>query len=326
MRLDLLFGFLGSGKTTLASRILKEWGGKAKLALIVNEFGEVGVDGDILRGGAIDTIELSSGCLCCTLKGSLLNAIEELAGRGADHIVVEATGVASPEELLENFQGEPLMEKAECGPITTVIDAAKFLKIKDMLGDFYGSQIAYCDLIVLNKVDLADADLLEKVRDEVRALNPYAQVRFAEHCDIDLDEIMSAGPSPTAKDFLGPTDVDHHHDGDHEGHEHHHHGDEHGDHDHLHAPADSFVIDIAGDMSAAAFCGVMKAMPDGLWRAKGFVRLDGRDRLIQYAMGDLDISECAARQRRYLVFIGKGLDEAAITAAIGTLGSQGALQ
>jgi len=324
MRLDLLFGFLGSGKTTLASHILKQWGGKSKLALIVNEFGEVGVDGDILRGSAIDTIELSSGCLCCTLKGSLLNAVEELAGKGAEHIVVEATGVASPEELLENFRGETLMERAECGPITTVIDAAKFLKIRDMLGDFYGSQIAYCDLIVLNKVDLADTDTLEKVHDEVRTLNPEAQVRFAEHCDIDLDEIMSAGPSHIAGAFLGGQHGQEHGS---EHHEHtHDHGEEHGDHDHFHAPADSFVIDVTDGIGEAAFRQMMASMPDGLWRAKGFVRLDGRDCLVQYAMGDLDISECPTRQRHYLVFIGKGLDKAAISASIGALTRQGALQ
>ncbi len=97
-RVDLLFGFLGSGKTTLARRILEEWGPKRRMALIVNEFGDVGVDGEILSGNDIDLIQLSSGCLCCTLKGSLDAAIEELATKSRlDHIVIEATGVAEPE-------------------------------------------------------------------------------------------------------------------------------------------------------------------------------------------------------------------------------------
>ena len=312
MRLNLLFGFLGSGKTTLAARLLKEWGSKAKLALIVNEFGDVGVDGEILSGSSIDMIELSSGCLCCTLKGSLLNAVEELARKGADHIVIEATGVASPEELLENFSGETLMQSAEIGPIVTVIDAAKYLKIKDMLGEFYLSQIEYADILILNKLDLATAELVDQVRSEVREQNPDALVRIAEQCDIDLDEIMRGPASRVALEFLGAVSRDEqfaqHSCGDH-GHDHH--GHDHG-HDHRHAPAESFVVDIAAPMRETEFRKFMQAMPGGLWRAKGFVSLDGSDRLVQFAMGDLQITPSEPRRRRYMVFIGKDLDERAI--------------
>ena len=294
MRIEFLFGFLGSGKTTLASRILKEWGARAKLALIVNEFGDVSVDGEILRGNAIDMVELNSGCLCCTLRGSLLNAIEELAGKGAEHLVIEATGVASPEEMLESIGGGQLKIASEIGPITTTIDASKFLKVRGFLGEFYESQIAYCDLVILNKIDLADSNMLEQVRREISALNPGATIRFAERCDIDLSEIMAGPPSRTAAEFTGAAQPE----GDHHEHEH---------HDHVHASADSIVIDVKADMNESRVRAFMAGLPVGLWRAKGFVRLGSGDHLVQYTMGQLEITPCERRNRHYLVFIGKKL-------------------
>ena len=154
-RVELLFGFLGSGKTTLASRILTEFGDKRRLALIVNEFGDIGVDGEILKGNDIDLIQLSSGCLCCTLKGSLHAAVVELAEKSPlDHIVIEATGVAEPEELLSSFAEPGFKDKFELGPLVTVVDTPKYLKIRDMLGQFYEAQVEKSDYVILNKLDM----------------------------------------------------------------------------------------------------------------------------------------------------------------------------
>ena len=97
MRVNLLFGFLGSGKTTLAKHLLANRSRDLKTAVIVNEFGEVGVDGDILRGDNVDVVELNSGCLCCTLRGSLMMAVEELRDKAkVERVIVEATGIAQP--------------------------------------------------------------------------------------------------------------------------------------------------------------------------------------------------------------------------------------
>jgi G3E family GTPase len=306
MRVELLFGFLGSGKTTLARRILEQWGKKERIALIVNEFGDVGVDGTILQGKDLDLIELNSGCLCCSLKGELLNAVEELTQRqGIQHILVEATGIASPEEMIENLAPESFAKDITLGPLTTVVDAAKYLKIKDMLGPFYESQIVNSDLIVLNKIDLSDAANLDKVKNAVRELNPRARIRFAERCDVNIAEIME-GPETT---LIGQ---DRHHahgstDAHHEGHVH-------GAHeDHAHAPADSFVVDLSAALSRSSLEEFFKKAPPGLWRAKGFVKLGDCFALIQYAMGDLEISDSQPRNRYYLVFIGSDLDQQAIS-------------
>lgn len=315
MRIDLLFGFLGSGKTTLAKRILEEWGPKEQLALIVNEFGDVGVDGAVLEGNDIDIVELSSGCLCCTLKGSLLNAIEEMRSKAPiDHIVIEATGVAEPEEMLATFSDPTFKEKYELGPITTVIDAPKYSKIKRALGPFYTAQIEKADMLVLNKVDLGDSETLDGAKEEVRDLNPDAVIRFSERGDIDIAEIMQGPSSRVALRYVGAGDD--HHDHDH-GHDHDH------DHDHRHAPADSFVIDIDGDISKQGLTDFFAAAPEDLWRAKGFMTVDGTPSLIQFAMGELEVTNADARDKDYLVMIGKDLDAAALRSDFATKARQG---
>lgn len=312
MRIELIFGFLGSGKTTLARRILEEWGPKERLALIVNEFGDVGVDGQILEGNGIDVVELSSGCLCCTLRGSLLNAIEELARRQPlDHIVIEATGVAEPDELVQTFSDPSFHARYEIGPMTTVVDVAKFSKIRTILGPFYEGQIMQADILVLNKVDLADNATIELVRSEVRQLNELAKLRFAERCDIDIAEIMR-GP---ASAVIGQSsearrdDASHDH-GDHaHGHEHDHHGPR-------HAPADSFVVEMPASVDRAALEAFYARAPEGLWRSKGYVRVDGAPALVQYALSGLEITPASDRQRYYLVMIGSGLDRNIIAAEL----------
>ena len=307
MRIDLLFGFLGSGKTTIAQRIIEQWAPKERLALIVNEFGDVGVDGNILRGHGIDMVELSSGCLCCTLRGSLMSAIEELARRKPlDHIVVEATGVAEPEQMLEDFADPSFAARFVIGPITTVLDAAKYSKIRPMLGEFFDAQVEKADLVVLNKIDLADSATLEIVRSEVRDLNPEAEIRFAERGDIDLAEIMRGAPSRVAARYtrLGVTSChQHHHDDGH------HHGPQ-------HAPAVSFVVDLPHPVSGEALNAFFGAAPSDLWRAKGFLFVDGQPALVQFSLSGLEISPADTRQRYYLVLIGKGLDSAGLSAQI----------
>lgn len=301
-RVELLFGFLGSGKTTLARRILTEFGPKRRLALIVNEFGDVGVDGEILRGNDIDVVQLSSGCLCCTLKGSLIAAMLELVRTNAplDHLVVEATGVAEPGEVLASFEDEEFLRHFEIGTTVTVVDTPKFLKIREMLGPFYEAQVEQADFLILNKLDRADAAMTAEVEAELRELNADAVIRHAEHCDLALEEILD-GParSPIAGPEARPV-----------------HAHDHG-HDHRHAPAQSFVIDLPGELERAALERLYAEAPDRLWRSKGFARIDGQDCLVQVAMGAVEITPVAPRERHYLVFIGDGLDPAWVETMLG---------
>ena len=196
MRVNMLFGVLGSGKTTLARRLLQEGAGDRKMAVIVNEFGDVGIDGAILEGRDLDMIELTSGCLCCTLKGSLINAIEELNDKeDIDVCVIEATGVAEPEEMIETFTDETMRGRYEMGPMVTVIDIPKFTRLREMLGPFYEAQVQNADVLILNKVDLATAADLETARKAVVELNEHAELMFTEQCELDVNKIIAGATS-----------------------------------------------------------------------------------------------------------------------------------
>lgn len=309
MRLNLLFGFLGSGKTTLARRILTGKSAGEKVAIIVNEFGDVGIDGAILEGRNVDMIELTSGCLCCTLKGSLLNAVEELRDKaGAQRIVVEATGVAQPEELIETFADPSFGGRYDIGPIVTVVDAPKYLKLMALLGEFYGAQVRNADVVILNKVDLAPAAALEDVRRAVSDLNSAGEILFAERCDVDLGRLLDGPSSRVVKDYRlargQPAETPDHAPDHGHGHDHNHGH----DHDHRHPPAQSFVLDAGGDAARHAIETFFHALPENIWRAKGFMSVDGQPHLIQFTMGQLEISPADPKPIRNMVFIGAHMD------------------
>jgi G3E family GTPase len=317
--LNLLFGFLGSGKTTLARRLLDRPPDDRKTAIIVNEFGDVGVDGAILSGRNVNLVELNSGCLCCTLKGPMLQAVEELHTKnGAQRIIVEATGVAQPEELLETFADRSLSVRYEVGPVVTVVDASRYERLNEMLGEFYSAQIENADLIILNKTDLATAEALENVRKEVVKLNPRAEILFSERCDVSVEEVLNGPASALVEKRSSepPDEDDHGHDHGHD-HDHGHHHE-----DHRHAPADSFVLSAKGLRDASALRSFFGALPEAVWRAKGFVLADGFSAgqkgayLVQYTLGNLEISRSEPRANYNLVFIGRGMDKEKLDAEL----------
>jgi G3E family GTPase len=312
MRVAFFFGFLGSGKTTLARRLIDEWGRDRRIALIVNEFGDVGIDGDILSANNVDMIELSSGCLCCTLRGSLLGAIEELSAKNAfEYLIVEASGIAQPADLAEALGALSMKEDLEIGTVVTVVDAAKFDKFEKMLGEFYLAQIASADIVILNKIDLAAARELEEARRKVRALNCDADIFLTERCEIDLDLLLGGrrkGLSPWPR--LGNSIRGHELESQGNGPGH-----------HVHEPARvaldvaSFVLNAGGNFDGAGLRSFFRSLPDTVWRVKGFTVVDGRPALIQYTAEQLDIAATQARNNNNLVFIGRNMDRVAVERA-----------
>lgn len=314
MQVNLLFGFLGSGKTTLAKHLLAERAPDVKTAVIVNEFGEVGIDGDILRGDNVDVVELNSGCLCCTLRGSLMLAVDELREKaGVERVIVEATGVAQPAELLDTLADSSLESGLDIGPLVTVVDVFKFPKLVSMLGDFYADQIESADIVLLNKIDLVTPAQLEDATRQIRSLNPRADLIYAEQGRVRPQELFERRSEGLIERMVaegGHGGAPHGH--EHHGHDHARHDHDHGGDPHADAPVQSFVVRGSGNATRAGIDRFFGALPDNVWRAKGFVHVDGKPSLVQYSLGQLEVTPARAAPAEAIVFIGNGMDRAAI--------------
>jgi len=245
----VLTGYLGAGKTTLLNRILSEPHGK-KYAVIVNEFGEIGIDNDLVVGADEEVFEMNNGCICCTVRGDLVRILDGLMRRKGkfDAIIVETTGLADPAPVAQTFFiDENVGKRTRLDAVVTVADA-KWLNDRLKDAPEAKNQIAFADVILINKTDLVSPAELDDVVARIRGINPYARLHKTERAEIplhevlgrnafDLDRILEIEPS-----FLEEEDHDHDHGHD-DGHDHHHdHGhDHHGHHhdDHDHKPAHS---------------------------------------------------------------------------------------
>jgi G3E family GTPase len=240
----VLTGYLGAGKTTLLNRILSEPHGK-KYAVIVNEFGEIGIDNDLVVGADEEVFEMNNGCICCTVRGDLVRILDGLMRRKGrfDAVIVETTGLADPAPVAQTFfVDENVGRKTRLDAVVTVADA-KWLSERLKDAPEAKNQIAFADVILVNKTDLVSVDELHEVEGRIRAINPYAKLHRTERAQIplaevldrnafDLDRILDIEP-----EFLEAEEKhDHHHHAD--GHDHHHdhgHGhDEHHAHKHGH--------------------------------------------------------------------------------------------
>lgn len=187
----VLTGFLGAGKTTLLNRILSEQHGR-KYAVIVNEFGEVGIDNDLIVNADEEIFEMNNGCICCTVRGDLIRILEGLMKRADrfDGIIVETTGLADPAPVAQTFFVDAdVRERTKLDAIVTVVD------LKHVLGEIDSApevleQLAFADVIVLNKTDLVSAAELAGVEARIRKINPLATVHHAERCNLPLDQIL----------------------------------------------------------------------------------------------------------------------------------------
>jgi G3E family GTPase len=236
----VLTGYLGAGKTTLLNRILSEPHGK-KYAVIVNEFGEIGIDNDLVVGADEEVFEMNNGCICCTVRGDLVRILDGLMRRKGkfDAIIVETTGLADPAPVAQTFFiDENVGKKTRLDAVVTVADA-KWLteRLKD--APEAKNQIAFADVILLNKTDLVSRDELADVEARIRGINPYARVHKTQRAQIALNEVLGRNAFDLDRileiepDFLESEDHDHDH---HHDHGHHHHDHDH-DHDHGHKHA-----------------------------------------------------------------------------------------
>jgi cobalamin biosynthesis protein CobW len=332
----IVTGFLGAGKTTMIRNILENAGGR-RLALVINEFGDVGVDGDILRSCGIDTcpeeniVELANGCICCTVADDFIPAIETLLAlpNRPDHIIVETSGLALPKPLVKAFDWPPIRAKLTVDGVVAVVDGVavaegRFADDPDELlaqraddvaidhdnplEEVYEDQLLCADLIVLNKTDLMEAGEIARVSAEIRAATPRA-VKLVETREGKLDPAVLLGLGAAAEDDLLARPS--HHDSE-EGH----------DHDDF----DTFVVEIAEAKDPEALVARLAAVAADfdVLRIKGFVSVAGkRMRLLVQGVGtrfrhqfDRAWKPGEAHTSRLVIIGEKGIDRDAITAAL----------
>ncbi len=214
----VLTGYLGAGKTTLLNRILTENHGK-RYAVIVNEFGEVGIDNDLIVGAEEEVFEMNNGCICCTVRGDLIRIIEGLMRRKDwfDAILVETTGLADPAPVAQTFfVDDDVRRKTKLDAIVTVVDAKHLLGEIDHAHEAQ-EQLAFADIVILNKMDLVTPEELTGVEARIRKINPTAVIRRSTRCDVPLNQILNRNAFDLDRileiepDFLAG-DHDHDHD------------------------------------------------------------------------------------------------------------------
>jgi G3E family GTPase len=336
----VLTGYLGAGKTTLLNRILSEDHGK-RYAVIVNEFGEIGIDGDLVVGADEEVFEMNNGCVCCTVRGDLIRVLQGLmkrqasATRGFDAIIVETTGLADPGPVAQTFfVDEDVKARTRLDSVTTVVDARHVL-LSLAESREAGEQIAFADQIVLNKTDLASEDELRAIEARLRRLNPLATIHRAVRSQVALDAVLGRGGFDLERitalepDFLNPAhgEAGHVHDADCD-HDHGHH-----DHDHDGGHAERLHLDDIKGVSLKlerAVDGVkvtrwlnelLAAQGADILRAKGIVHVAGEARRLVFQAVHMMLEGDLQRPWREdetlesrMVFIGRNLDEAKLRA------------
>lgn len=210
-------GFLGSGKTTLVNRILGEQHGR-KIAVIINEFGEISVDGQlVLTDDQEDLVEFNNGCLCCTVRGDLVDTLAKLKDRAdLDAILIETTGLADPAPVASTFFiADEIKSDTRLDSFVTLADAVN-LETNLEQSEEAQEQIAFADIILLNKMDLVSKEQAADVERRIRSLNPFAKIHHTEHSVIDMDKVFGVGAFDLdAKLEVDPTfldDLEHEHD------------------------------------------------------------------------------------------------------------------
>ncbi|HEX3483834.1 MAG TPA: GTP-binding protein [Micropepsaceae bacterium] len=324
----VLTGYLGAGKTTLLNRILSEDHGR-RYAVIVNEFGEIGIDNELILNTDEELFEMNNGCICCTVRGDLIRTLHGLLSkdRNFDAIVVETTGLADPGPVAQTFFIDGfLRSKTELDSVTTVVDAKHVeLRLADSREAL--EQIAFADQIVLNKTDLVGEEELRSVEAHLRRLNPMAPIHRAQRSNVKLETILGRGGfdlnriTELEPEFLNPGhgEAGHVHD-EHCAHDHDH--DAHDAHDHTHdhgIKSISLKADRPMDRRKVArwLTDLVKNQGPDILRANGIIDVkDNERRLVFQAVhqileGDLQ-REWRPGEPRYsrMVFIGRNLNEA----------------
>ena len=290
--LHLITGFLGSGKTTFLRHLLDYClGNGLKPAIMMNEYGDINIDGTLLRGQGYSVREMTNGCICCTIGGTLGLALQDVAALRPDVILLEATGLADPVELIDQATKEEVLPLVCLASLVAILDPINFERLSDELHAGIRSQTEMADFVLLNKRDLADSDTLKAYEARVRKLNPRAKIISTERGLMDYRTILSRRDKSTqSRVRRDNTSL----------------------HDHFHTQ----TILCGAPMIRERFENMLKKLPKTIWRAKGFVRFTDSEEqwMFQFVGGDYDMEwvDLLPEPQEHIVFIGKQLDRVSI--------------
>jgi len=345
VKVNIISGFLGAGKTTLIKKLLGGKIAKEKVILLENEYGEIGIDGSFMKDSGITVTELNSGCICCTLAGDFQKSMDELIDTyHPDRILVEPTGVGKLSEIIGAVEKaktrHPDLTIAGCA---TVVDASKCRMYMKNFGEFFIDQVKSAATIIFSRTQLLSADRVEKSRGLILEQHPDARIITTPWDDLDPDTILevieSGKPIEIHVDFDDDDDEDehehHHHDHDEDEHDHHHHdhdGDEHDHHDHEHhhhhhhhpgehdadEVFENIGVETARRFTRDEISSMTGALSDQeeyglILRAKGILQTpDGDWFQFDYVPGELQVRDSAPDYAGRLVVIGTNIDEKAL--------------
>ena len=320
----IITGFLGSGKTTLLNHILTNQQG-VKTAVLVNEFGEIGIDNELVVSTDENMVELSNGCICCTINNDLVDAVYKVLEREEklDYLVVETTGLADPLPVAMTFLGSELRDLTRLDSIITVVDAANY-SLDLFNSEAALSQITYGDVIILNKTDLVDETTLQELEKKINNIKEGSRIIRTTKSQVPLPLILSVGLFQSDKYFDSHAEEHHDHaDSGHEHHDDHDHstcGHDHHDHEHHHhsdhLENDGFIsISFQSEkpFSIRKFQHFLdNQLPTNVFRAKGIMWFDeSPQRHIFHLCGKrftIDDDQWKSEKKNQLVLIGQNLD------------------
>ena len=273
--ITIITGYLGSGKTTLLKHILKET--KDRLAIIMNEFGEIGIDSKIIKGKNINMTELAGGCVCCSLTGEFEAAINEIIENiNPDAIIVETTGVAEPDAMMVDIE-ENILSVSLDG-IITIVDADTMIRYPT-LGHTGIMQIEMADIILLNKIDLIKDKELKEVEAKIKKINDNALIFKTKDCKTDINYLFGINTKKIVKK-----------------------------HRHHEIKVDHFVYSSDKVFNRKKFEDVISKLPKKIFRVKGFIKFKEGTFLFNYVAGRYNFEKFKA-DKNELVFIGEGINK-----------------
>jgi G3E family GTPase len=299
----VLTGYLGAGKTTLLNYILTAQHGK-RIAVIVNEFGEVGIDNQLVLDADEEIFEMNNGCICCTVRSDLIRIVSNLMERAEDfdYLMIETTGLADPAPVIQSFFVDEVMRsRLALDAIVTVVDTKYIWEHWD--SSEAQEQIAFADVILLNKVDLVSPPILEELEQRIRSMNAIAKIHQTQHCQISLDTVLGVGAFDLKNALsIDPEFLDE---------------DAH-DHDET---VTSVAIQSAGVVNGEQFnrwlYQLVQARGPDLFRMKGILDMDNANRRFVFQGVHMTLDgrpgrpwQAGETRRNELVFIGRDLDEA----------------